>query len=85
MEQTAAAEGLEHRLSEDGVTGNTFDAHRLLQLAGRAAARTPRSSGCSAPTSPKAGRCSSPRRWRRLAVEAGLGEDEVREVLAGDA
>ncbi len=34
MEQTAAAEGLEYHLREDGVTGNTFDAHRLLQLAG---------------------------------------------------
>ena len=32
MEQTAAAEGLEFRLV-GGVTGNTFDAHRLLHLA----------------------------------------------------
>jgi predicted DsbA family dithiol-disulfide isomerase len=32
MEQTAAAEGLAYDLS-DGVTGNTFDAHRVLHLA----------------------------------------------------
>ena len=32
MEQTAAEEGLRYDLA-GGVTGNTFDAHRLLQLA----------------------------------------------------
>ena len=32
MEQTAAGEGLEFHLV-GGVTGNTFDAHRLLHLA----------------------------------------------------
>ena len=32
MEQTAAGEGLEFRLV-GGMTGNTFDAHRLLRLA----------------------------------------------------
>jgi predicted DsbA family dithiol-disulfide isomerase len=32
MTETAAQEGLEYHL-EDGVTGNTFDAHQLLQLA----------------------------------------------------
>ena len=63
MEQTAAAEGLEYHLREDGVTGNTFDAHRLLQLAGDARPAGRRaSSGSTAPTSPRAGRCSSPTR-----------------------
>lgn len=33
MERTAAAEGLTYRLVPEGVTGNTLDAHRLLQLA----------------------------------------------------
>jgi predicted DsbA family dithiol-disulfide isomerase len=32
MVQTAAAEGLEYHL-EDGVTGNTFDAHQLVHFA----------------------------------------------------
>jgi predicted DsbA family dithiol-disulfide isomerase len=33
MEQTAAAEGLEYRLTEAGLTGNTLDAHQLVHLA----------------------------------------------------
>jgi predicted DsbA family dithiol-disulfide isomerase len=33
MERTAAADGLTYHLTGEGVTGNTFDAHRLLQLA----------------------------------------------------
>ena len=33
MEQTAAADDLEYHLSADGLTGNTFDAHRLVHLA----------------------------------------------------
>ena len=33
MERTAAADGLTYRLAEEGLTGNTFDAHRLLHLA----------------------------------------------------
>jgi predicted DsbA family dithiol-disulfide isomerase len=33
MEQTAAADGLEYHLRQDGVTGNTYDAHSLLHLA----------------------------------------------------
>ena len=30
----AAADGLEYHLTADGLTGNTFDAHRLVHLAG---------------------------------------------------
>jgi predicted DsbA family dithiol-disulfide isomerase len=33
MQQTAARDGLEYHLSADGLTGNTFDAHRLTHLA----------------------------------------------------
>ena len=33
MEKRAAADGLEYHLTADGVTGNTFDAHRLVHLA----------------------------------------------------
>jgi len=85
MEQTAAAEGLEYRLSEDGVTGNTFDAHRLLQLAG--------ARGCQDAVVERLFRAYfTEGRWvfelealTPLAVEAGLDEAEVREVLAGEA
>jgi predicted DsbA family dithiol-disulfide isomerase len=33
MEERAAADGLEYHLTADGLTGNTFDAHRLVHLA----------------------------------------------------
>jgi len=33
MERRAAADGLEYHLSAEGLTGNTFDAHRLVHLA----------------------------------------------------
>jgi predicted DsbA family dithiol-disulfide isomerase len=33
MEQTAAIDGLEYHLTEDGLTGNTLDAHQLVHLA----------------------------------------------------
>jgi predicted DsbA family dithiol-disulfide isomerase len=33
METRAAADGLEYHLSENGLTGNTFDGHRLVHLA----------------------------------------------------
>ena len=33
MEARAAVDGLEYHLSENGLTGNTFDAHRLMHLA----------------------------------------------------
>lgn len=33
MERTAAADGLAYRLSPEGVTGNTLEAHRLLHFA----------------------------------------------------
>jgi predicted DsbA family dithiol-disulfide isomerase len=33
MEQRAAADGLEYHLTADGLTGNTYDAHRLVHLA----------------------------------------------------
>ena len=33
MERRAAADGLEYHLSPEGLTGNTFDAHRLVHLA----------------------------------------------------
>jgi len=33
MELRAAADGLEYHLTADGLTGNTFDAHRLVHLA----------------------------------------------------
>ena len=84
MEQTAAAEGLEYHLAEDGITGNTLDAHRLLHLAaerGRQDAALERfyrgyfTEGRSLFDSAS---------LTALAVEAGLDEGDVHDVLAGD-
>ena len=83
MEQTAAAEGLEYHLG-DGVTGNTLDAHRLLHLAaarGRQDEALERfyrayfTEGRSLFDRPS---------LTALAVEAGLDERDVHDVLAGD-
>jgi predicted DsbA family dithiol-disulfide isomerase len=83
MEQTAAADGLEYHLG-DGVTGNTFDAHRLLHLAaerGRQDATLERfyrayfSEGRSV---------FDDESLTALAVESGLEAGEVAGVLAGD-
>jgi predicted DsbA family dithiol-disulfide isomerase len=84
MEQTAAADGLEYHLG-DGVTGNTFDAHRLLHLAaerGRQDAALERfyrayfSEGRS---------LFDDASLTALAVEAGLDAADVGRVLASDA
>ena len=84
MEQTAAADGLEYHLG-DGVTGNTLDAHRLLHLAadrGRQDAVLERfyrayfTEGRS---------LFDDDSLTALSAEAGLDEQDVRQVLAGDA
>jgi predicted DsbA family dithiol-disulfide isomerase len=83
MEQTAAADGLEYHMG-DGVTGNTLDAHRLLHLAadrGRQDAALERfyrayfTEGRS---------LFDEASLTALAVDAGLDEHDVRQVLAGD-
>jgi predicted DsbA family dithiol-disulfide isomerase len=84
LERTAAAEGLEFHLT-GGVTGNTFDAHRLVHL-GRdrrlqdavlerlyRAHFTDRRS------------IFDPASLVDLATEAGLDRDEAASALAGDA
>jgi predicted DsbA family dithiol-disulfide isomerase len=81
MEQTAAAEGLEYHL-DDGVTGNTFDAHQLLHLA--------RTHGRQDALVERFYRAYFTERQSlfdqaslvALAVEAGLDADEARQALA---
>jgi predicted DsbA family dithiol-disulfide isomerase len=84
MEQTAAVEGLEYHL-EDGVTGNTLDAHRLLHLAadrGRQDAALERFYRAYFTEGRSLFDNAS---LTALAVEAGLEEPDVHGVLAGDA
>ena len=83
MEQRAAADGLEYHLTADGLTGNTFDAHRLVHLAlGR---------GRQDETVERLFRAYFTEQrslfdrasLATLAVDAGLDADETRDVLAG--
>ncbi len=85
MEQTAAAEGLEYHLGRDGVTGNTFDAHRLLQLAVARGRQDTAVERLFRAYFTEGRSVFEPEALTPLAVEAGLDEAEVREVLAGDA
>lgn len=82
VEATAAREGLTYHLS-DGVTGDTLDAHRLLKLA--------ETEGRGVATLKRFYRAYLTERLSvfdhaslsTLAIEAGLDEARVREVLAG--
>ncbi|MEU0087992.1 DsbA family oxidoreductase [Streptomyces sp. NPDC006274] len=78
---TARAEGLEYRTEGRGH-GNTFDVHRVLHLA--------KARGCQDELLTRAYRANfaeersvfDPETLVALAVEAGLDEQEVRQVLA---
>jgi len=83
MERTAAEEGLEFRLV-GGVTGNTFDAHRLLHMA--------RERGIQGAVLERLYRAHFTHQrsifdvesLAALVVDAGLDADEVVGVLRGD-
>jgi predicted DsbA family dithiol-disulfide isomerase len=84
MERTAADEGLEFHLV-GGVTGNTFDAHRLVHLG--------RARGLEGAVLERLYRAHFTEQrsifdgaaLTALAVEAGLDEADARAALAGDA
>jgi predicted DsbA family dithiol-disulfide isomerase len=81
--EVAAGEGLAYRAA-DSRGGNSFDAHRLLHLAAehglgnRVAERLFSAAHCEAEATGERATLE------RLAVEAGLPEDEVRDVLDSD-
>ena len=85
MERLAGAEGLEYHLTEAGETGNTLDAHQLLQLA--------RARGMQDVVLERLYRAYFTEQRSvfdrgslvELAREAGLNDTEVRDVLARDA
>lgn len=83
MTETAAEEGIAMRFDK-ARAGNTFDAHRLLQLAGdrnlqgALKERLARAYLCEGEA------LGDHEALTRLAVEAGLDAAEVREVLASD-
>jgi predicted DsbA family dithiol-disulfide isomerase len=83
MEQTAAAEGLEYHLG-DGVTGNTFDAHRLLHLATAQGRQDAAIEGFFRAYFTEGRSLFDDDSLLAVAVDAGLDERDVQEVLAGD-
>jgi predicted DsbA family dithiol-disulfide isomerase len=85
MERTAARDGLIYRLSPEGVTGNTLDAHRLLHFAkarGREEAMLDRLYRAYFSEQRSVFDTDS---LMALAKDAGLDGSEAREVLNGDA
>jgi predicted DsbA family dithiol-disulfide isomerase len=83
MEQTAAAEGLEYHLG-DGVTGNTFDAHRLLQLAADRSRQDATLERFYRAYFTEGRSLFDDDSLTALAADAGLDAAEVGRVLAGD-
>jgi predicted DsbA family dithiol-disulfide isomerase len=83
MTQTAAAEGIEMRF-EQVRGGNTFDAHRLLHLAREASLQVALKERLMLAYFTEGVAIGDREALVPLAVEAGLGEREVRDVLAGD-
>ena len=84
MEQTAAADGLEYHMG-DGVTGNTFDAHRLLHLAAERGRQDATLERFYRAYFTEGRSLFDDQSLTALAVESGLDAAEVAGVLAGDA
>lgn len=84
MERTAAKEGLEFHLV-GGVTGNTFDAHRVLQLAKERGVQDVVIERLFRAHFTEQRSIFDHESLTALAVEAGLDRDEVSRVVNGDA
>jgi predicted DsbA family dithiol-disulfide isomerase len=83
MERTAAADGLEYHLG-DGMTGNTFDAHRLLHLAAERGAHDATIERFYRAYFTEGRSLFDDDSLTLLAVESGLDAADVARVLAGD-
>src|SRR3954470_21845658 len=84
MTATAAAEGLDFRFDRS-KPGNTFDAHRLLHLAGLRGVQDAVKERLFRATFTDGDPISDHDTLVRLVTEAGLDADEARAVLASDA
>jgi predicted DsbA family dithiol-disulfide isomerase len=83
MEQRAAADGLTYHL--DGqLTGNTFDAHRLLHLAAERGVQAEQAERLFRAHFTEQRSVFDAASLADLAVEAGLERAEAERVLAGD-
>ena len=83
MTATAAQEGLDFRF-DLARPGNTFHAHRLLHLALEHGVQDELKERLDRATFCEGSPASDPAALTALAVEVGLPEAEVRDVLAGD-
>jgi predicted DsbA family dithiol-disulfide isomerase len=83
MTDVAAEEGLDFRF-DLARGGNTFDAHRLLHLAAAHGMQDAMKERLMRAYLSEGEPIGDPATLERLAVEAGLPEDEVRDLLAGD-
>jgi predicted DsbA family dithiol-disulfide isomerase len=83
MTDVASGEGLEFRF---GIAraGNTFDAHRLIHLAAAHGAQDAMKERLMRAYLTEGEPIGDQEALARIAVDAGLPEDEVRELLAGD-
>jgi predicted DsbA family dithiol-disulfide isomerase len=84
MEATAAEDGLEYHLSPEGLTGNTFDAHRLVHLARDRGRQDEVVERLFRAYFTEQRSLFDHQALTALAVEAGLDAGEVEEVLSGD-
>jgi predicted DsbA family dithiol-disulfide isomerase len=83
LAEVAAADGLDMR-ADLARGGNTFDAHRLVQLAKANGVQDAMKERLMRAYHTEGERIGDTETLRRLALEVGLPEDEVRDVLAGD-
>jgi predicted DsbA family dithiol-disulfide isomerase len=83
MTQAAAGDGLDFHF-EKARSGNTFDAHRLVHLAGTQGRQDAMKERLFAAYLSEGELVSDHETLARLAVEVGLDEDDVRAMLASD-
>src|SRR5215831_1153965 len=83
MEQRAAADGLEYHLTADGLTGNTFDAHRLVHLARQRGRQDATVERFFRAYFTEQRSLFDRQSLEALAVDAGLDAGEARAVLEG--
>jgi len=83
MTDAAAGDGLEFRFDR-ARAGNTFDAHRLIHLAAAHGAQDAMKERLMRAYLTEGEPIGDPEALERLALDAGLPADEVRELLGGD-
>ncbi len=83
MTRVGDDEGVDMRFDR-ARPGNTFDAHRLLHLAGERGMQDALKERLLAATFTEGRPIGRPETLAEVAVEAGLDRDEAREVLGGD-